>query len=378
MPTLTDITLRNLKPPQVGQKTYVCDSLPGFGCRVSPGGTKTFVLVHGDSRQRITIGRHPVISLSEARAEAKRILAEMTLGKHRPKSITWSEALKLYLAACEQKNRIRTVRDYTRLLKKHFPFGRKWLTEITKHDIIRAIDRLTVTPAEQNHAITAVKIFFKWALRRGYVDHSPCDGLQTSKRPPRERVLSEKELKAVLKTALKGENTFSFIVALLVTTGQRKGEITALRKDWVDAKALTVTLPATVTKNGRTHTFPCGDMTAHLLKRVPTSSDEYFFPSTREHVRGKPSLTYNGWSKDKLAFDKSCGVLNWTLHDLRRTFASNLAALGVSLPTIEKLLNHVSGSFGGIVAVYQRHNWLPEMRDAVSKWEGRLACLVGS
>lgn len=84
-------------------------------------------------------------------------------------------------------------------------------------------------------------------------------------------------------------------------------------------------------------------------------------------MRGKPSVTYNGWSKDKQVFDKSCGVSNWTPHDLRRTFASNLAALGVSLPTIEKLLNHVSGSFSGIVAVYQRHNWLPEMRDAVSK-----------
>jgi hypothetical protein len=53
-----------------------------------------------------------------------------------------------------------------------------------------------------------------------------------------------------------------------------------------------------------------------------------------------------------------------------------MAALGVQLPVIEKLLNHVSGSFGGIVAVYQRHNFMPEMRDAIEKWEAHLGKIV--
>jgi integrase len=92
-------------------------------------------------------------------------------------------------------------------------------------------------------------------------------------------------------------------------------------------------------------------------------------------VRGKPTTSFNGWPKGKAAFDKKCGISRWTLHDLRRTFASNLAALGIALPTIEKLLNHVSGSFGGIVAIYQRHNWMPEMRAAIEAWERRLSGL---
>jgi integrase len=80
--------------------------------------------------------------------------------------------------------------------------------------------------------------------------------------------------------------------------------------------------------------------------------------------------------KPKEAFDRESGVTDWQLHDIRRTFASNLAALGISLPTIEKLLNHVSGSFGGIVSVYQRHDWPPEPRDAMQRWEARLAALI--
>jgi hypothetical protein len=66
MPVLTEIVLRNLKPPERGQKTYIDDSLAGFGVRISQGGTKTFTLVHGINRRRVTIGRHPIISLSAA------------------------------------------------------------------------------------------------------------------------------------------------------------------------------------------------------------------------------------------------------------------------------------------------------------------------
>ena|ERR1700728_3674948 len=61
-------------------------------------------------------------------------------------------------------------------------------------------------------------------------------------------------------------------------------------------------------------------------------------------------------------------------HELSRRAVGSIRqprSLGVPLPTIEKLLNHVSGSFGGIVSVYQRYNWLPEMREAMQKWEAR-------
>jgi len=68
-------------------------------------------------------------------------------------------------------------------------------------------------------------------------------------------------------------------------------------------------------------------------------------------------------------FAKTCEAKDWTLHDLRRTFATGLASLGVQIPVIEKLLNHVSGSFGGIVSVYQRYDYMPEMREAIETWE---------
>ena len=83
---LTDLSVRHLKT-EAKQRSYFDDTVQGFGVRVSPGGTKTFVLVYGPARERISIGRYGVISLADARAEAKRILAERTLGARRPKHV---------------------------------------------------------------------------------------------------------------------------------------------------------------------------------------------------------------------------------------------------------------------------------------------------
>jgi hypothetical protein len=52
-----------------------------------------------------------------------------------------------------------------------------------------------------------------------------------------------------------------------------------------------------------------------------------------------------------------------------------MASIGVQLPVIERLLNHVSGSFGGIVSVYQHYDFMPEMRDAIARWEQHVAAL---
>jgi hypothetical protein len=86
MPALrfNDVKLRSLKPPPSGQTDFWDTSLTGFGCRVSQGGTETFVLKH--ENRRMTIGRFPLISLQDAHTEAKRILAEFTLGRLRPQS----------------------------------------------------------------------------------------------------------------------------------------------------------------------------------------------------------------------------------------------------------------------------------------------------
>ena len=66
----------------------------------------------------------------------------------------------------------------------------------------------------------------------------------------------------------------------------------------------------------------------------------------------------------------------WRLHDLRRTVASGMAKIGIDLPVIEKVLNHKSGSFGGIVGVYQHHGYDKEKRAALEAWARHLTAIV--
>ena len=235
---LTDISVRALNPPEKGQRTYFDDSFPNFGCRVSQGGTKSFVVQYGPNRNLITLGRYPVLSLKQARKIAHERLAEITLGRHRPKSIAWDDAVTEYLDDCKQQNRPRTVAGYRRLLDRHFPFGRMRLADITYDDLNRKIARLADTPGEQNHALVAVKIFFGWAIRppRRYVHQDPCQGMVRSPRPARERVLTDPELAAVFATALDGDDAFSPIVALLILSGQRRTEIGSLQRSSIDAQ----------------------------------------------------------------------------------------------------------------------------------------------
>ena len=96
------------------------------------------------------------------------------------------------------------------------------------------MDRLKRTPSEQNHAFVALRGFFRWCVRSDYIERSPIEAQQLpAKAISRDRVLTAEELAAVYKKARTYPYPFGPIVSLLVLTGQRRGEITALEWDWI-------------------------------------------------------------------------------------------------------------------------------------------------
>ena len=361
---LTDVSLRSLKPPVKGQLDFWDSGLPSFGCRLSQGGSKTFLLKH-DNR-RITIGRYPIISLHDARNEAKRLLAEFTLGRIRPQSLAYSEAVKLFLEDKAKSKRARTIADYKRLLTRHFAFKGQ-IMDVTHAQVAQRLTRLKDTPSEHNHARTAAVIFFNWCEKRRYITQNPVIGISPYDRPSRTRVISDAELKAIWEVC---DGTFGLILKLLILTGQRRGEIAALHREWIDEDARTISFPASITKNGRAHTIPFGDKTYAILDGL--GSDKLLFLARR---RDAP---FNGWGKSKAALDELSGVKRWTLHDIRRTFATRLAEMGIAPHIIERLLNHVTGTLSPIALVYNKAKYLEEMRAAVEKWETKLTTILNS
>ena len=70
-------------------------------------------------------------------------------------------------------------------------------------------------------------------------------------------------------------------------------------------------------------------------------------------------------------------LVPWNVHDLRRTVATGLQRLGVRLEVTEAVLNHISGSRGGIAGVYQRHDWAAEKRAALDSWGAHVSAVIG-
>lgn len=367
---LSDAALRSLPLPEKGQRDHWDATLKGFGVRVSQGGSKTFVLNIDNSRR--TIGRYPILSLAEARAEAKRILAERTLGRVLPKAMTFNQARDLFLAEKKATRREGTYEGHKRFLNLYFSFSGK-LSELTHTEVARRLNKIAA-PSEKNHAIAAAKTFFTWCAKKRFITDNPTFGLSLQRRASRSRVLEDSEVVAIWRACDDEEANlpahFRTIVKLLICTGQRRGEIAALRGEYLSLQESTITLPGSLTKNHREHTFPLAAVTVEVLAKI-TPANGLLFPA-----RGR-STPFNGWGKSKAELDRVSGVLDWTLHDLRRTYATTLAKLGTPIHVVEKLLNHISGTTGGLVGVYNRHLYWDEQVAAVARHDAHLrACLA--
>jgi len=337
---LTDLGIRSLK---VG--TYFDERTPAFGIRVGKN-TKTWIVLKEPNRTKLRIGHYPSLSLADARKKALVALGSPHEASTAP---TFPKAREQYLSQGQWRPHSRY--EITRTLNRHFHWT-KTIDKISSRDITEAIEKIEAS-SEAAHAFKDIRSLFNWCVPR-YIKISPCAGLKPPARYiPRERVLTDEELCAVWRAAEAMNNIYGTTICLLILLGQRIGETSKINKEWID-KDLNLTIPAAITKNGKQHTIPVPKMAAPLIEKLGP---------------------FVGYGKCKARLDKISGVTNWTHHDLRRTYATNMQKLGVRLEVTEMLLNHVSGSRGGIVGVYQRHTYTDEMRAAVSGWEKRLTQL---
>jgi integrase len=157
---------------------------------------------------------------------------------------------------------------------------------------------------------------------------------------------------------------------LLILTGQRRDEVGSMRRAELDLAGCLWQLPKERTKNNVANPVSLAPRAAAILEALPRIVGEQDFVFT---TNGKRQA---GFRAPKHASTRLCPMPHWTLHDLRRTAASGMARLGVQLPVIEKVLNHVSGSFAGIVGVYKHHVFTDEKRQALEAWARHVVALT--
>jgi integrase len=354
VPRLTDLALKNLALPARGHVTYWDRPL---GVRVSSTGAKTFIVILHSGR-RHKIGRYGDITLAQAREAAQTLKAEKTLGRIFPVSVSLAEAREQYLlhADIRQNTRIYYERSLHRLKSSK-------LANITMRDINQAVAGLK--PTSRTQALASLRAFFRWCARppQNYLARSPLEGMQLSGHKSRKRVLDDAELREVWRAAVAQGYPHGTVVQLLILTGQRRGEVANLRRTWIDTRERTITLPEWITKNGRTHTFPYGDLVTAILDTIPIrNSTALLFPS-----RDAEDRPLSGWSKFK--HELTDEVAGWRLHDLRRTYRTTHARIGTPPHIGERLINHASGVTSDVEAIYDRWTYLPDMRKAVASHE---------
>jgi integrase len=387
MVRLTVRSVETVKPKTVRQE--IPDSLlPGLYLIQQPSGTKGWAVRYRyqGAPRKLTLGSYPALGLQDARklgAKALRAVAEgrdpgrEKIQARASKADSIDRVVEEFLDRHVQRsNRPRTAQETERLLRQHvLPRWRgRMVHEVTRRDVLDILDRVVDAgaPIAANRVLAAVRKFFNWCIARDIIAASPCAGVKppTAERS-RDRVLSDDELTRVLQAADKMGGTFGPLVKLLALTGQRRDEIARMR--WDEIKDRVLVLPAERTKNGQPHEVPLSTAALAVLNSIPRVEGSPFVLTTD----GGASPA-SGYSKNKRRLDAllPADMPPWRLHDLRRTCASGMARLGINLPVIEKVLNHASGSFAGIVGVYQRHSFADEKRAALEAWGDFIAALV--
>jgi len=378
MPTikLTKSAIDSLKPTS-RDEVYWDATLPGFGVKVTPKGRKVFIALYrvrgGKSRLRkYTIGPYGKLTLHHARATAQRVFAERFEGRdpaaeklaQRRREVADRVDDLIEAFAAEHLSGVRSGMAVTRALRREVlpVWGHRSIHDIKRRDISSLVFQVAAqrTPNSAHRLLKGSKRFFSWCLGRAILESSPAIGIQSGYREvSRDRVLSDEELVRVINAAREMGGPFGGVVEFLALTGQRREEVNQMTWDEIDLDQRIWTLPASRAKNGRRHIVHLSEQAIAVLSQ-PHRGQTYIFSNT--------SKPYQRFNRSKRRLDALSGVNDWVLHDLRRTCVSGMARLGVAPHVADKILNHQSGTISGVAAVYQRHEFLAERKEALERW----------
>jgi integrase len=349
------------------------------------------------------------LNADQARKAARVRLARVELGgdpqqeKHEARAAAGYSVGKLvenYLARRHHETGKNPLRKSSYEATEHY-LQKHWKPlhglQASKVDRSAIASRLTAIEVEISsvtaaRARVALSSMFVWAIGQGIVDSNPVIGTNKPPEPKaRDRVLSNTEI-AEIWASCRDDN-FGHIVKLLLLTGARRDEIGDLIWTEIDLEFEVINLPPQRTKNGRAHFVPLAPMAVAILKSVPRRAR---LGGPIEFLFGEGQGGFSGWSKAKAALDRRINetraqaaaklgsrtgkpqrIMDWRLHDLRRTAATIMAdRLGVLPHVIEAALNHVSGHKAGVAGVYNRATYEREVRGALALWADHVRTVV--
>jgi len=329
--------------------------------------------------RRFTIGDTNNKKLSDARKEAKRLLAGIQSGddpqaikeqerNERPQSL--KELIEDYIELSAKKNHKNWKPEY-RLFEMHvYPkLGSRLVEELTRRDFKILIDNIAgEMPGAGREVLKHLKLVYAWAMEREDVSGSPLVGITIplkARYKPRERHLSDAEIIRLWPVWGAMAYPFGTWFQTLIVTGQRRTEVGQMRWRDLDLDKAIWTIPADHMKNKKVHEVPLSPLAVKIINNIPKSGNYVFTTTGEGHIKGFSKAKAKCDRLEALAADEMEPLENWTVHDLRRTVATGMGELGIAPHIIEAVQGR---SIEGIAKTYNRAKLKDAKRNALETW----------
>jgi integrase len=376
------------------QVDYFDKTLPGFFLRISQDGKKSFGVMyrHGGRLRRMKLGTYPLLSLAKARNKAASALRNVELGqdpateKQEDRHAMTFEQVALEYLEHHAKTKKRSWGEDERVIKKDLipVFGKEHAKDIVRRDVRTFLERKSATaPIMANRIRALLRKIFNWAIIAEIVESNPVYLVPApGKERQRDRVLTEDEIKCVWDAIdadrqnaddshLKVKALSAGIMKLRLLTAQRGAEVMGMEWDELDTETGWWTIPGDKTKNGLSHRVPLTEPSLAIIRemKLVVGDDDYsrfVFPSPK----GDTHISNPQKALERI---QRATKIDFVGHDFRRTAASLMTGMGIPRLTVKKILNHVERD---ITAVYDRHSYDAEKREALEAWAKRLMKIV--
>ncbi len=341
--------------PDPKKRVLIWDNeITGFCVRIYPTGRKTYFFQYRNRHKEtkfIKLGVHGNVTTEQARGEANQLALKVTAGedpsiKSLPKADnpTMGDLAQKYLELHAEANKSpKSIEEDKSMLKNYIlkEFGTRTVEEISFESIQALHVRLKKNHVRSNRILSLLHKMFNLAIQWRWRTDNPAAGIKKYREHKRTRWLQEDELQSLTKV-LNGyhDQTVSNIVRLLLLTGARKHEILGATWDQFNLEKGVWTKMAHTTKQRKMEHNPLSPMVIDILKTMAKEkgNSPYLFPGK---VKGQPLKDIK---KSWTTIRQRAELKDFTIHDLRHTYASHLVSSGLSLSIVGKLLGHTQAA----------------------------------